>query len=535
MINTLIKNIEIVDGTKAPRYRGDIAIEGDRIRDIGQLQGADAEKVIDGSKYAICPGFIDMHSHADYSLVFAPEAESLIHQGITTVVFGQCGVTPAPINELNRKDLLTMLSSLLPPETHNPLGEITTFGSFLEYLERSKTSLNIVPLVGHGTVRSAVMGYRSDRPNEDEMDLMQGLINEALDSGAWGVSTGLIYAPGSFSSTEELIETLKPMGRRGGMYFSHIRGEAGTLIEAVSEAIEIGRKIGAPVEISHFKAVSQVNWGKASQALELIDRARAEGLDVTADMYPYIAGSTGLESMLPSRLLVGGIPSLLERIADPVQRQEIIAQVKLSGGEITEQIEWDKVMICSAKNHPEYLGKMVSELAEADGKDPDEWVLDALLATGGDAGMIDFIFSEDNVRMQMQHPAMMFGTDGLGLAVSGPLAAGMPHPRSFGAYPRILGHYVREEHVITLEEACWKACGLPAQKLGLSDRGTILKGNKADLVIFDPATIIDRATFLEPHQYPSGIDYVFVNGEIVVEKNRQSSTRPGTVIRRSWK
>jgi N-acyl-D-amino-acid deacylase len=534
MFDFLITNGEIVDGTNSPKYRGDIAIDGDRILEIGKFEATSAETVIDAQGCVVCPGFIDMHSHADMLLPIAPRAESLLHQGITTAVFGQCGQSPVPINDLNRKIILEGINSLLPCDMPNIWDEFSSFGSFLDYLERIKTPLNVIPLVGQGTIRSAIMGCRDNRPTEEEIEQIKRLIDDALDSGAFGVSTGLIYAPGSFSSTEELIETLTPMGKRGGIYFSHVRGEAGTLIQAVQEAIEIGRKTGASVEISHFKAVSPENWDKAPRALEIIEHARAEGLDVTADMYPYIAGSTGLVSMLPSQLLDGGKSTFLKKICEPLTRAKIIAKLKTGGGEITETIEWNKIMISSARNAPQYIGHMVSELAAQEGKDPYEWVLDTLLKTDGDAGMFDFIFSEDNVCMQMQHPAMMFGTDGFGLSNEGPLSNGMPHPRSFGAFPRIMGHYVRDKKVISLEEACWKSSGFPAQKMGLTDRGVIRKGCKADLVILEPDTIIDRATFLQPHQYPAGIRYVMVNGKIVICRGIQTDSRPGVVIRRRW-
>jgi N-acyl-D-amino-acid deacylase len=327
-----------------------------------------------------------------------------------------------------------------------------------------------------------------------------------------------------------LIEVAKPVGERDGLYFSHVRGEAGTLLEAYKEAIEIGRKAGVPVQISHFKAAGRDNWGKAALALELIEHAQAEGLDVTADMYPYVAGSTHLGALLPKWAIEGGMPGLLKRLVLPQERKKIIEAMKAGEGGIIENIEWDKVLICKSRVK-EYVGHYVSELAVREGTDPYTWTLNALLKTHGGILMVVFLMAEDNIRMQLQHPAMMIGTDGLGLATEGPMASGMLHPRCFGTYPRLFGQYVREEGVLSLEEASWKASGFPAQKLSLKDRGMIKKGYKADLVIFDLAMIKDQATYVEPLQYPSGIDYVLVNGELVIERGKQTGARPGKVIR----
>ena len=531
MLDVLIQNAEIVDGANAPRYRGDIAIEGDRIADIGSLKDAAAKSVIDATGRVVVPGFIDMHSHADLSLLVAPEAESLVHQGITTVVTGQCGLSPAPLTRESRKDATATLNTFVPPKVSMPWDEMSSFDSFLDYLERTKPAVNVVPLVGQGMIRAAIMGYSANQATEDQIGQMQRLIHAAMDSGAFGVSTGLIYPPGSFTSTEELIKVVRPLGERDGLYFSHARGEAGTVIEAYTEAIEIGRQAGAGVQISHFKATGRENWDKAAPALELIDNARSEGLDVTADMYPYRAGSTYLAALLPKWATEGGVPGLLKRLDLPGERKKIVEGMKAGEGEVVENIEWDKVLICRSRKE-EYVGHYVSELAAKEGKDPYTWTLDALLNTFGNILMVIFGMAEDNVRMQLQHPAMMIGTDSVGLATEGPMASGMLHPRCFGTYPRIFGRHVREESILSLEEASWKASGFPAQKLRLADRGLIRKGYKADLVLFDPVTIQDRATYVKPLQYPSGIDYVLVNGELVIEQGRQTDARPGEVIRR---
>ncbi len=531
MLDILIQNAELVDGTNTPRYRGDVAVEGDRIAHIGALEGATARTVIDATDRVLVPGFIDMHSHADLSLLVEPEAESLVRQGITTVVTGQCGLSPAPLTKEYKEDTLQTLSMLLPPGVAMPWEEMSSFGSFLDYLERTKMAVNVVPLVGEGMIRAEVMGYRSDAPSKDEMARMQGLVHEAMDQGAFGVSTGLIYPPGSFTGTEELVEVVRPAGERGGLYFSHLRSEAETLCEAVGEAIEIGRRTGAGVQISHLKAAGRENWDQAPAALAMIEGAQAEGLDVTADMYPYAGGATYMAALLPKWALEGGTPRLLERLDDPQERARIVQEMEAGGGNIVGKVEWDKVLISSSAERA-YVGHAISDLAGREGKDPLIWALDALRETAGNIGMVVLLMAEENVRMQLRHPAVMFCTDGLGVSADGPMVRGIMHPRFFGTYARIFGHYVRDEGLLSLEEASWKASGFPAQKLGLADRGVIREGCRADLVVFDPATVQDRASYVDPLRYPAGIETVLVNGEVVVGDGELTRGRPGRVIRR---
>lgn len=531
MIDVLIKNGVIVDGLNTPRYRGDIAIKGDRIADIGDFEAGKAERVLDATGRVVLPGFIDMHSHADLSLLVAPEGESLVRQGITTIVGGQCGISPAPMTRANKKETMRTIQSIGAPKTSIPLEKVSSFGVYLDYIDSLRPAVNLLPLVGQGMIRAAVLGYGSQTPDHEQIKQMGDLVHEAMQSGAYGISTGLIYPPGSFSQLEELVKVVKPVADYGGFYFSHMRGEAGTLLESVNETIQIGREAGVAVQISHFKAAGKQNWDKAAPALELIDEARASGLDVTMDMYPYTAGSTHFGVLLPKWALEGGIRRILKRLFLPWERRKIISAMKAGEGGVVEQIEWDKVLICrSAK--PEYTLRYVSELAAAERKDPYVWALDALLKTLGDMGMVIILMSEENLRMQLKHPAMMIGTDGFGMATEGPMAEGMLHPRCFGTYPRVFGKYVREEGILSLEEASWKASGFPAQKLGLTDRGVIKKGCQADLVIFDPVEINDRATYSDPLQYPVGIEYVLVNGQTAHQRGEQPIHRSGKVIRR---
>jgi N-acyl-D-amino-acid deacylase len=368
------------------------------------------------------------------------------------------------------------------------------------------------------------MGYTAKPPDEAQLARMQAEVVRAMDEGAIGVSTGLIYPPGSYASTEELVAVTRPAGERDGFYFSHIRGEGETLLEAVAEAIHIGMETGASVQISHFKASGRKYWHKSPAALELIDQARMEGLDVTTDMYPYIASSTGLIAMLPEWAQEGGKEAMLNRLADEEVRQKMAVEIQAGF------IEWDAVFISSSPKNRTYEGQNITELSSEAGLSPTDWVFDALLELELDAGMIAFGMSEENRMQELRCPTMMIGTDGSGYATEGPLSMGKPHPRSFGTFPRVLGYYVREKRVISFEEAIWRMCGLPAQKLHWSDRGLVKAGYKADLVVLDPDTVIDRATFERPHQYPAGIHHVMVNGMLVIHEGVHTLARPGAVL-----
>ncbi len=530
-MDTLIKNGQIIDGSGAGRFEADVMVEANRIVEIGRLEGAQAESVIDASGYVVSPGFIDVHSHADLTLPFGPTADSLVHQGITTAVVGQCGLSPAPLMEETRDEVTKAMEvwSQMTPKMPMPWDAWSSFGSYLDYLTQTSISMNVVPLVGQGMIRSAIMGYADGPASKDQMARMQAEVDRAMDEGAVGISTGLIYPPGSYATTEELIDVTWPVGRRGGFYFSHLRGEGGRLLEALAEAIRIGRETGAAVEVSHFKATGKSNWDKLPRAIEMIEQARSEGLDVTADTYPYTAGSTTLVSLLPEWAQEGGKEATLRRLADSATRREMAASMQRSGGYM--DVEWQDVMIASCPTRPEYQGHRVAELAEQFHRSPYEIVFDVLLETELEASMFLFQMPEESIYLKLRHPAVMIGTDSFGFAAEGPRRQGMPHPRNYGVYPRLLGRYARDLGVLSLEEAVWKAAGFPAQKLRLSDRGLLKRGYKADLVIFDPDTVIDRATFEAPHQYPSGIAYVIVNGQVVVRDNIHTGARPGSILR----
>jgi N-acyl-D-amino-acid deacylase len=525
MIDLLIHNGEVLDGTGGPSYRADVAVDEDRIVEIGLLEGAQAATILDATGCVVAPGFVDVHSHADFVLPLLPTADSLVHQGITTLVVGQCGASPVPLSPDTRDEAIASMES---EDLPLPWELWSTFASYLDYLRELGTAPNVVPLVGQGAVRSAVMGFTAAPADADQIAAMQAEVIQAMEAGAIGISTGLIYPPGSYARTEELVEVVRPAGERGGFYFSHIRGEGETLLEAIAEAIHIGRETGAAVEISHLKAAGRANWHKAPAAIALIEEARAEGLDITADMYPYPASNTGLTALLPQAALEGGKAATLARLADPAARAAMSETLRNR-----RTAEWDKIIISESPHQRETEGRSIAELAEAVGQDPAEWVCDALLATELDVSIILFSMSEENVAAQMGHPAVMFGTDSSGRSVTGPLSRGVPHPRNYGTYPRVLGHYVRERKVLSLTEAVHKMTGLPAEKLRWTHRGLVRKGYAADLVVFDPATVIDRATYREPHQYPAGIRHVLVNGRPVIRDGKQTEERPGRILERA--
>jgi len=531
LFDILIQNATIIDGTGSPGYAADLAVQGSKITAVAKRVDAAAQTIVDAADLVVCPGFIDMHSHADFSLPVHRTADSLLHQGITTAVVGQCGLSPAPLPGDHRGEVIDTLCGFFGELARAiPWDRWVSFADYLDYLAEPGCALNIVPLAGQGVIRAGVMGYGNAEPSPDQMARMRREAIAAMEQGAFGLSTGLIYPPGSFTGTEELIELIEIVGERKGFYFSHIRGEGQTLLEAVKEAIFIGRKTGASVQISHFKAARRENWEKSRQALELIRQAQSEGLDVTADLYPYLAGSTTLGTMLPEWAHAGGPQETLKRLADPKLRAKMTNDMQTGG--FAKGFDWDQVLITAAPVRTDYEGRYVSDLAMEAGRPAHEWVFDALVQTRLDISMAIFGMSEENRCRELAFPGMMIGTDGFGLAVSGPMAKGVPHPRSYGTFPRVLGRYVRELNILSLEEAVCRMTGRAAQKLRLDDRGRIEPELAADLVIFDPLTIADRADYENPHQYAAGISGVIVNGNFVIRDGRHTGALPGRILTR---
>jgi N-acyl-D-amino-acid deacylase len=528
MFDIILKNAKIIDGSGNPWFWGDIGIKNGRIKKIGKI-GAEEASELDVKGLAVCPGFIDMHSHSDLAILVNPKAESKVMQGVTTEVIGNCGFSAVPVDD-STVDQLKDYAGFLSKELD------WSWRSLGDYINKLKgISLNIAPLVGQGTIRIAVMGFDSKDPTRRQLERMKGLLKDALDDGAFGLSTGLIYPPGSFTKTEELIELAKVLRDYNGLYSSHIRGEGGTLIKAFKEAIRIGRESGVRVEVSHHKAVGKENWGRVEETIELIERAREEGIDITCDQYPYTASSTSLSACLPPWAHEGGVSRMLERLKDAGERKRIREDIerKKDWDNIIRQSNWSRIRIASVNSDKNKAleGKTIEEIAQDRAKDPFDVVFDLLVEEEGDISMIVFEINEDDLRRVMRHPSTMIGSDGSCLTPEGVLGRGKPHPRNYGTYPRVLGRYVREENILTLEEAIRKMTSLPAQKLRLKDRGLLKEGYFADIVVFDPQRICDRASYENPHQFPEGIEYVLVRGEIVVERGEHTGRTLGEVLR----
>ena len=528
MFDLKIEGATVIDGTGAEGGRADVGVSDDVIAAVGDLSRESAGSTLRAAGRVLAPGFIDMHSHSDWRLWENRRAESKIRQGVTTEVVGNCGFSPAPV-------ATEFLDDLRGFALYVPTGmdfRWRSVGEYLRAFDADGTALNVVQLVGHGTLRIATMGFARRAPDAKELARMQRLMGDAMEDGAWGLSTGLIYAPGSYAATEEIVEIARVAGRHRGFYASHIRGEGATLLEAVTEAIGIGREGDLPVQVSHIKAAGRPNWGKVAQALALIDAARAEGLDVMADVYPYTASSTTLRTLLPDWVLEGGVEAMMQRLGDPAVRARIRRELEapVTGQSLLDRIGWENIMIAYCARRKDAEGKRLSELGAARGLDPLEAALELIVDEAGKAYMILFQLDEADLRRALVHPIVMIGSDGSSLAPYGPLGAGKPHPRSYGTFPRVLGEYAREQRVLGLPEAVRKMTGLPARRLGLRDRGVVRVGAKADLVVFDGKRVADQATYEEPHRYPVGVEHVLVNGRLVIKDGEHTGSLPGRLL-----
>ncbi len=535
----LIKNGKIFDGTGNLGFKSDIAVKDGKIVKLQYRIEDSATRTIDASGLIISPGFIDMHSHSDTGILYDNKLQSIIMQGITTSVVGQCGYSLAPVSEKGFDIFKRDLDMVAPPGVKP--AEITwrTFKEYLEEVEKGKISSNIVPLVGFGPIRIAAgPGYEDRIPTDIEIHEMQELTKEAMEAGAFGMSTGLIYSPQVYSKTEEIIELAKIVADYQGLYFSHIRNEGSGLLDAVREFIEIVEKSGCRGgQIAHFKASGKGNWGKSIESLKLVEEANTRGLDITCDQYPYNRGATSMSALLPPWVMEGGIDETLKRLSSEELREKIkIDMVNESEGfdDWYRETGPDKIFISDVKvdEWKDVEGKNVDEITKIKGKaDPRDTIFDMLLENEGEVGITVSSMGEEDIRRIMKNKYTSIGTDGWGVAPEGIMAYGKPHPRFYGTFPRIIRKYVKEEGLLTLEEAVRKMTSLSAQKLGLFDRGLIREGMWADITIFDYERIYDKATFEEPHQFSEGIEYVIVNGEIVVEKGKQNTNMPGRVIK----
>lgn len=494
----LIKNGRIIDGTGNSWYYADIAVKDGKIISIGKLSAATASKIIDAKGLIVTPGFIDVHGHIEGGVFERPTADNYIYDGVTTVVTGNCG------------------------------GSADSMKDFFRQLDSMKTSINIASLIGHNTVRRQAMGLDDRLATAGEQKKMEELVAQAMKEGAVGLATGLIYLPGMYSNTDEVVGLAKSAAAYGGIYASHIRNEESKVMAAINEAINIGIQANIPVQISHFKVSHKANWGRSKETLPLIENARKNGYDVTIDQYPYTASSTNLGVRLPDWALAGGNDSLKKRINDPVIHQKIIDEMLAQLKEYKYK-NYSYAVVASHRADSTYNGKSISEINKLKGRKPKareeaETILDMMLAGG--AQMVYHGMHEDDVRFFLKYPFNMIGADG---GVSN--GRGMPHPRTYGTNARVLGKYVREEKIISLEEAIRRMTSLAAQKFQLKDRGLLKEGYAADIVIFDENEVNDKATFENPHQFSAGFKYVLVNGQLVIENEKHNGVRSGMTLK----
>jgi N-acyl-D-amino-acid deacylase len=525
----LIKGGLVIDGSGAPGEIGDVLVRDGRIAALGRSLSEGAEKVVDAEGLAVTPGFIDIKTHSDFTLPINPKAESKVRQGVTTEIIGHCGFSVAPILPGKLALIRDYLSASAP---WLPFREMR----FPEYLASfPAVAVNAGMLVGHHTLRLNVMGMAARAPNAAELAQMTALLDEGLRSGALGLSTGLFTPPSSYAERDEILALCAVLKRHNAAYFTHLRDEANKVVEAVEEAIDVARTSGVHVEIVHLKCSGLDNWGKAGHILAVIEAARAEGLAVDCDSYPYAAGSNPLKNLLPQWVQSGGMEAMLARLALPQTRTRVRAEIEHNGLNNWGRIpSWDNVQVSISPNLPQHAGQTFGALAAARGADPVDVVCDYLIEDKGATRVLITSIAEDDIREIVRSPMALVGSDGNCVADYGITSQGMPHPRFYGTFPRILGHYVHDEHLLPLETAVHKMTGATAAALRLRHRGLLKEGWRADITIFDPADFRDRATYAQPHQYPSGErTTVLVNGEIVIDNARHTGALPGTVLRRT--
>jgi len=530
LYDIIIRNGRVIDGSGRPGINADIAINGDRIDRIGNLRGAKAKREIDAHGQVVAPGFIDMLGQSEQYVLIDPRAMSKVMMGVTTEITGE-GESIAPVNDRVLKEQEDF------NRRYNLTVDWRTFDEYFKRLDRQGAGINLGTFVGATQVREYVIGYDNRPPTAAELEQMKRLVADAMKDGALGVSTSLQYVPARFAKTDEIVELAKVAHQYGGIYISHQRSEANAIDDSMKEVFEIARRANIPAEIWHFKTAYKKNWGRMPEMLGRIAAARRQGLKITADVYPYVAGSTSLSACLPPWALEGGTDKMVARLKDAETRKRLKWEIS------NDAKDWENIylgsggpggiLIGSVTNREleQWQGKRLSEIATAQNKDPLDALFDFIIADHGQTGAIFFMMNEDDMKAALKSPFVSICTDSGARATDGPLAGSKSHPRGWGTYPRILGRYVRDEKLMPLELAIHKMTGLPAANVGLKQRGLLRQGYFADITIFDPRTVIDRATFEEPNQYPVGINYVVVNGQIEVDNGQRTPVNSGRVLR----
>lgn len=524
MLDLILRGGRLVDGTGSPRRRADVGMHRGRVVALGNLASAEAERVIDVAGRIVAPGFVDIHTHSDLTILSDPRARSAVRQGTTTQIVGNCGMSATPMPAGHE------------PEVREALGAIDTvpgvpgpwpaFAAYARAVDDARPAINVAPLIGHVTLRAAI-GERAAMPaTPDGRQAMVRLLEAALEAGSPGLSTGLMTPPAIYADAAELDALGRAVRRHDRLFAVHMRNYNDMLLGAVEEAIGVARRTGCRLQVSHLAVAGRRNWGKVPQALELIDAARRDGLDIAQDIYPYVAGSANLSQLLPEWAQAGGVAAIVARLGAPDQRHRIVDEWRAA-----LFFRWDEIEVSYVDpGMEELLGRSIADVAAARGADPAEVALDLIRDTENRVMMVAYGRSEDDLQAVLRHAGTSIGSDGLAMDPDGPSGAGRPHPRSFGCYPRFLGRYVRDGSLVPLETAIAMCTSRPADRAGLGDRGRLVEGAAADAVVFEEATIVDRATFQEPHRFPVGVEIVVVNGAVALEPGAREAARAGHVI-----
>ncbi|MBS6952260.1 MAG: D-aminoacylase [Enterocloster asparagiformis] len=543
MLDIKIINGTVFNGVSEEGFRADIGILGEKIVEIGNLVDAPAREIIDAQGKAVCPGFVDVHTHSDMSLIYDHMGSSKVYDGVTTDVIGNCGIGVAPVCEERKKELITYLGTRLigtiPVRLELPWN---TMEEYLDTMDQHHPAINVVPLVSHGAIRINEMGFAKENPTERQLARMREQVRIAMEAGCAGLSSGLMYMPGEYSTVEELGELSRAVAPFDSFYVSHIRNEGDTIFEALDEAIAVAKWGGTALHISHLKLAGSGVWGKTDQVFEKIDKARREGVEVTFDVYPYACGCTSLGTCMPPWTFEGGTSNMLERIKDSGNRSRIIQEIRDGLPKWQNPVktvgDWNRITFASAdteEGKAALIGKTIAQVCGEMGCDPYELIFDTLIRENGRVQILPAMMDQDDVDKIVSHPDSMIGSDGMSLSTEGILSTGNPHPRAFGTHGHVLAYYVRERKLLSLGAAIRKMTSMPAHRLRLQERGELKMGYFADITVFDPETVQDMATYVKPKQYTRGIHTVIVNGRIALRDGVQTGEAAGRTLRKQRK